>query len=126
MAIAAFGIIQKNEKILLVKISEPFRDAHKWNFPGGVIEEDEEVMQGLIREILEESNILAKIHSRIDSFDTVDPENTIHIHKGHYISGEIKFQEFELEDAGWFTIEEALNLSLAFNIRDYILRLDQF
>jgi len=123
MAVAAFGIIRNEDKILLVKITEPFRDAHKWNFPGGVIEDGEGIEAGLAREILEEANIAAKIYSCIDTFDTVEPENTIHIYEGAYVSGDISIQEFELEDGGWFTIDEALNLPLAFNIRDYISKL---
>lgn len=61
--------------------------------------------------------------SRAGSFDALDPENTIHIYRGAYLSGELAFQEFELEDVGWFTVDEALDLPLAFNIRDYVLRL---
>lgn len=120
MANAAFGIVRKNDRILLMKIAEPFRDAHKWNFPGGVIENGESIPEGLEREILEETNIVASVSNLVDNFRTIDPENSIYIYEAVFNSGSIKIQEFEAEDVQWFTIEQALQLSLAFNIRDYI------
>lgn len=123
MANAAFGIVRKNDRILLMKIAEPFRDAHKWNFPGGVIENGESIPEGLEREILEETNIVASVSNLVDNFHTIDPENSIYIYEAVFNSGSIKAQEFEAEDAQWFTIEQALQLSLAFNIRDYIKEL---
>ena len=123
MATAAFAIVKRNDKILLVKIAEPFRDAHKWNFPGGVIEADERINEGLEREILEESNITASVGECIDRFETTEPENTIHIYYAEYISGNVSIQASEIEDGGWFTPEQALSMPLAFNVRDYIIKL---
>ena len=120
--LAAFGIVTHNDKVLLVKIAEPFREAHKWNFPGGVIEMGEHIEEGLVREILEETNTTIEIGSLVDVFTTVEPENTIHIYEATYLSGELVFQEVELEDAGWFTIKQALDLPLAFTIRNYLIQ----
>lgn len=123
MTTAAFGIIKKDNKILLMKIAEPFRDAHKWNFPGGVIEAGEDIKSGLQREILEETNVVAGIGALVDSFDTINPDNSIYIYDAEYISGDIVIQEFEAEDARWFTVKQALELPLAFNIKSYIEKL---
>lgn len=121
MAKCAFGIITNSEgKILLVQIAPPFRDDHKWNFPGGVIEDSEELEIGLAREILEETNIKCKITDMIDKFSTTEPENDIHIFKGKYISGEIKPQLHEILQAKWFTIDEALELPMAHNSKSYL------
>ncbi len=125
MATAAFGRIRndKNE-ILLVQLAEPFRHAHRWNFPGGVIEDDDESIEhGLKREVLEETNVIVDIGLRIDQFHTDDPENSIHIFECSYLSGELVFQEYEIENIGWFSQAEALKLPLAFNVKDYIERL---
>ena len=121
MAKCAFAIIKNNDdKILLVQIAPPFRDDHKWNFPGGVIEDGEELEIGLVREVLEETNIFCEISNMIDKFSTDDPENDIHIFNGRYISGEIKPQLYEILQAKWFTIDEALHLPLAFNSKSYL------
>lgn len=124
MATAAFGVITNStNQILLVKLAEPFRNAHMWNFPGGVIENGEDIQAGLEREILEETNTKVTVTELLDTFDTEDPENTIHIFTCNYISGVLKYQTEELEDIGWFSYEEALKLPLAFNAKDYIERL---
>ena len=121
MAKCAFAIIKNNDdKILLVQIAPPFREDHKWNFPGGVIEDGEELEIGLAREVLKETNIACEISDMIDKFSTNDPENYIHIFDGRYISGEIKPQLHEILQAKWFTIEEALRLPLAFNSKSYL------
>ena len=121
MATCAFAIIKNNDdKILLVQIAPPFREDHKWNFPGGVIEDGEELELGLVREVLEETNIACKISDMIDKFSTNDPENDIHIFKGTYVSGEIKPQRYEILQAKWFTIDDALMLPLAFNTKSYL------
>jgi len=121
MAKCAFAIIKNNDdKILLVQIAPPFREDHKWNFPGGVIEDNEDLEIGLSREVLEETNIVCKISDMIDKFSTNDPENDIHIFKGTYVSGEIKPQLYEILQAKWFTVDEALHLLLAFNSKTYL------
>jgi len=121
MATCAFAIIKNNDdKILLVQIAPPFREDNKWNFPGGVIEDSEELEIGLSREVLEETNIACKISDMIDKFSTNDPENDIHIFKGTYVSGEIKPQRYEILQAKWFTIDDALMLPLAFNTKSYL------
>ena len=124
MATCAFSIIKnKDGKILLVQIAPPFREDHKWNFPGGVIEDGEDLEIGLVREVLEETNIVCEIKELIDRFSTVDPENDIHIFSGNYISGEIKPQLQEILQAKWFTIKEALELPMAHNSKSYLYTL---
>ena len=121
MARCAFAVVNnKDGKILLVQIAPPFKEDHKWNFPGGVIEDGEEIELGLVREVLEETNIVCEIINMIDKFSTDDPKNDIHIFNGTYVSGEIKPQLHEILQAKWFTIEEALHLLLAFNSKTYL------
>jgi 8-oxo-dGTP diphosphatase len=126
MAKCAFAVVKnKDGKILLVQIAPPFREDHKWNFPGGVIEDGEDIEIGLAREILEETNVVCKITDMIDKFTTYDPENVIHIFNGTYVSGDIKPQLHEILQAKWFTIEEALELPMAHNSKTYIEKLNK-
>ena len=53
--VSAAGLVYKDEKVLLIK--SPRRG---WEFPGGVIEQGETILDGLKREIWEESGILAE------------------------------------------------------------------
>ena len=126
MARCAFAVVKnKDGKILLVQIAPPFREDHKWNFPGGVIEDGEDIEIGLAREVLEETNIVCEIINMIDKFSTDDPKNDIHIFNGTYVSGEIKPQLHEILQAKWFTIEEALQLPMAHNSKTYIEKLSR-
>ena len=121
MAKCAFAVVKnKDGKILLVQIAPPFKEDHKWNFPGGVIEDGEDIEIGLAREVLEETNIVCEIINMIDKFSTYDPDNEIHIFNGTYVSGEIKPQLHEILQAKWFTIEEALKLPMAHNSKSYL------
>ena len=110
---------------MLVQIAPPFREDHKWNFPGGVIEDGEDIEIGLAREVLEETNVVCEITNMIDKFTTYDPENVIHIFNGTYVSGDIKPQLHEILQAKWFTIEEALQLPMAHNSKTNIEKLSR-
>lgn len=123
MAICAFAIIRREDKILLVRIAPPFAESGKWNFPGGVIEDDEDIRAGLAREVSEETGVTCSIGKIRDNFTTENPDNDITIFDAVYTQGEIVAQEEEILEARWFTIPDALNIELAFNIRKHISQL---
>ena len=56
--LSASGLVFKDGKVLLVRTSN-----RGWEFPGGVIEQGEDLITGLKREILEESGIVAEPRS---------------------------------------------------------------
>jgi 8-oxo-dGTP diphosphatase len=123
MAICAFAITRKKDKILLVRIAPPFAESGKWNFPGGVIEDGEDIRAGLAREVFEETGVSCSIGKIRDNFTTENPDNDISIFDTMYIQGDIVIQEEEILEAQWLTVSDALNLELAFNIREYISKL---
>jgi 8-oxo-dGTP diphosphatase len=120
MAICAFAAIRKENKVLLVRIAPPFAEARKWNFPGGVIEDSEDIRAGLIREVTEETGVVCSVGAIRDNFTITNPGNDITIFDAVYLQGKIVIQEEEILEAQWFTIQEALALELAFNIDKYI------
>lgn len=120
MAKCSFAMISKEDKILLVQIAPSFREAYKWNFPGGVVEENESLEEAVVREIKEETNLNCLVEKKIDSFSTTDPDNKINIFKAKYIDGQINVDLNEILDARWFSLEEVNQIELAFNIRQYI------
>lgn len=123
MATCAFAIVRKIDKILLVQIAPPFTESYKWNFPGGVIEAGEAIRLGLAREVFEETGVSCSIDAVRDEFSTTEPDNNITIFDANYIKGDLSIQESELLGARWFTIPEALELPLAFNIRAYLVKI---
>ena len=120
MAKCAFAIVRKFDEVLLVQIAPPFNHSHKWNFPGGVIEQDEDIEAGLVREVFEESGVICKILSLHDQFTFPASGDEIFIFNATYIKGELKPQEEEILDARWVKTSEPFNLPLAYNIEKYL------
>jgi NADH pyrophosphatase NudC (nudix superfamily) len=116
MTNGAFAVVTKNSQVLLVKPPTWVKEfSDHWNFPGGVVNEGESLENGAKREVLEETGIVCEIGELLDS--AVGKELTVRIFKADYVSGEIKIQEEELIEAKWFSIDAALKLPLAYDIK---------
>lgn len=112
--IAASGLVYREKKVLLLRSKRL-----GWEFPGGVVNAGESILDGLKREILEETGIIAKPvnlvgvyqnlskkkgYGPLEGMDLPPTVNFSFICK--YISGVEKTSE-ESEEVGWFTPEEA-------------------
>ena len=53
--VSAAGVVYKDNKVLLIR-----SERRGWEFPGGIVEQGEAILDGLKREIFEESGITAK------------------------------------------------------------------
>ena len=53
--VSAAGVVYKDGKVLLIR-----SERRGWEFPGGIVEQGEALLDGLRREILEESGITAE------------------------------------------------------------------
>ena len=104
-------LLAKKDKILLVRIAPPFAESGKWNFPGGIIEDGEDIRAGLAREVFEETGVSCVVGAARDNFTTENASNDITIFDATYIQGAIILQEEEILEARWFTIPDALNFS---------------
>lgn len=120
----AFAAILKDNHILLVKPPEWVSQfSGHWNFPGGVVEDGESLEKGAEREVYEETSVHCSIEKLLDTAYNDKFDTTISIFKASYISGELAIQEKEISEAAWFTIEDALSLPLAFDIKKSIEKL---
>jgi len=117
MPIATVAAIIKNDKdkILLTRRNvEPFKG--QWCLPGGHIDENEKALDAVVREAEEETGLEFEPEF-ITYFDEIIPEYDWHAvvlvfaGKGR---GELTAQEREVTEIGWFSLEEARSLSLAF------------
>jgi 8-oxo-dGTP diphosphatase len=121
MAQCAFAIVRKADEVLLVQIAPPFNHAHKWNFPGGVIEQGEDIKEGLVREVFEESGVTCRILSLRDRFIFPDSGDEIFIYDAVFIKGDLYPQEEEILAARWVTLDVVSSLALAYNIDTYLI-----
>ena len=113
--VAAGALVRDGEgRILLVK--HPRRG---WEFPGGQVENGESLMEGVLREVREETGIEARITGISGIFATTtrhkaawgeDLPPILNIDfRCERVSGEARISE-EHEDIGWFSQEEALEM----------------
>ena len=115
--VSAAGVVYKDDKVLLIRTSR-----RGWEYPGGVVEQGEAILDGLKREILEESGIIAKpecitgIYQNLVKKKGYGPlegmtlPTTVNlVFRCKYISGEITTSDESLE-VGWFTPDDALKM----------------
>lgn len=109
-------------EVVLISV-ERYR-GQRWQLPKGHVEEGENLEEAALREVWEETGVSAEIViplATIDySFFTWRDSTQIRIHKFvrfylmRYLSGSTKNHNWEVLEARWFPIQEAVNL-LAFD-----------
>jgi 8-oxo-dGTP diphosphatase len=114
--VVSAAIIIKDRKMFFSKRrdSRPIFN-NKWEFPGGGVENDEQVIPCLIREIKEETGftvepleIIPQILSKTEKKYNYQVFLIIYICK--IKSGKLNTSDNETADSGWFTMKEALKL----------------
>ena len=125
MRLAWNALIIKNNKILLLKRSNYTPSfPWYWTVPWGRQDAGEIAKQTVIREVKEETN-LDFVPTKL--FQTSVTENSweqIHSHRFLWeFSWEVKIQEEEADDYGWFTYEESKKLDMAFDYREVLDKL---
>ena len=102
--VATGSLIQnKNSQILLVKT-----EWRGWEMPGGQVEEGEDLISALKREVLEEAGITIQIKKLSAVYSSISqPSKVIVDFVSDYESGEVKAAN-EIQDAQWFSKEEAI------------------
>ncbi len=119
---ATIAAVIRENKVLLVRRANP-PDAGRWGFPGGKIEQGEEIMDAAIRELSEETGVRAvadKVFTAVDAFD-LDDNGKLRQHfiliavLCHWISGEPVAGDDALE-ARWFRLDELDKPDLALSL----------
>ncbi|MGE1026383.1 NUDIX hydrolase [Bacillus sp. GMs2/2] len=114
VAVAGYLKNEKNEKneVLLTKVH--WR-ADTWELPGGQVEEGEALDQAVCREIKEETGLTVKPIGITGVYYNTSMHILAVVFKVAYISGEIKTQPEEIQEAKFVDLNEE-------NIDEYITR----
>jgi 8-oxo-dGTP diphosphatase len=119
------------ETILLTlrKVS-PFMDA--WCLPGGHIDDYEHAREAIRREVLEETGLSYEPEECLGWFEEIFPEHRFHaivIAFSGTGTGSLHMQPEEVIEIGWFALDAALDMPLAFNhnlvLRRYAQQLEK-
>ena len=108
---SAGGIVFNSKgQVLLTKHSQN----HHWSFPKGLIDPGQTSKEAALREVKEEGGVVAEIVDKIGYSKYVYTFNGEKIFKVvtyflmKYISGDPKDHDFEVEDIGWYEVDEAV------------------
>jgi 8-oxo-dGTP diphosphatase len=122
MAIATVAAVISPETgerrtVLLTRRSvSPFRGS--WCLPGGHIDDFETAENAVRREVLEETGLDFIPEECLGWFQEIFPEHSFHAIALAFRgpgSGKLRNRPDEVEEIGWFSLDEALSMSLAFN-----------
>jgi len=107
------GVLWHNDKVLLVKRGHnPGKGM--WTIPGGYVDQEESIGEAVIREIQEETGIIAKPLSIIGLRDRpTERHDTYVIFLMQFLGGKLQAQPEEVSDLGFFTLKECQTLPIA-------------
>jgi 8-oxo-dGTP diphosphatase len=114
-------VIHNNKLLLFLRDNKPhITDPNKWNLLGGTIEEGEDAIFALKRELKEEANINALNITKIGELDTWNGKNYMYIVRINNLDKE----NIRLGDEGqklqFFTFAELKNIELSRNLDTFI------
>lgn len=112
--ISVAGLVYKDDKVLLIK-----SERRGLEYPGGVLEQGESILDGLKREIFEESGIVAEPEKFVGIYQRLNKKDGYGYLEGmvlpptvnltficKYVSGKEIISDESIE-VGWFTPDEA-------------------
>ncbi len=121
MKVIVGGIIEKDNKILMVKEAKK-KCYGKWNVPAGHLEDGETIFNGAIREIYEETGCKVRLKKMLPIMSG-ELENTtfmIITFTTELLEEKISFNKEEILDVKWISKEELENMNSE-TLRDEIL-----
>ncbi|WP_308422994.1 NUDIX hydrolase [Paenibacillus marchantiophytorum] len=112
-SIGVGALVMKDEKILLVRrAQEPGKG--RWTNPGGYIEQYELIQDTIVREVLEESGVQAKVTRLVAVRDLPRSIHNVYIaFEMAYVGGEPIPDGVEVDAAGFFSLQEMASMPVA-------------
>lgn len=119
---ATIAVVVRNDEVLLVRRANP-PDAGKWGFPGGKIARGERLEEAAVRELREETGVVAETVRILTAVDALNygSDNALLQHfiliavLCRWISGEPVAGDDALE-ASWFELDKLAEADLALSL----------
>lgn len=92
------------------------KDKTRWCLPKGIIDKNESAESAALREVREETGLSGEIAGKIGDIsywyflkdENIKLYKTVHFYLMEYRNGSIDKHDWEVDDARWFPIEEAM------------------
>ncbi|MCR8631740.1 MULTISPECIES: NUDIX hydrolase [Paenibacillus] len=112
-SIGVGALVVKDNKVLLVRrAQEPGKG--NWTNPGGYIEQLEPIEETIVREVLEEAGVHATVKGIVAVRDQPRAIHNVYIaFEMQYVSGEPIPDGYEVDEAGFFSLEEMKSMKVA-------------
>ena len=125
-AYGASAIVQDGDRFLLIKRKNPPAQ-NMYAFPGGRMDEGEELTQTALRELEEETGLIGKNPKLYAEYiaDNSEKQFKLHVFKVDVDNTFGAKANDDALDLGWFTINEAQKLSLPNNMLDCLSQLEK-
>lgn len=116
--VGILAVVLRGDRVLVVRRANPPMPG-RWGFPGGVLELGETVAQGAMRELLEETGVMAEAAGPLTVIDTIDRdgEGRVRYHYtlvaviGRWLSGE-GVPGDDADELAWLTRAEIVEREL--------------
>ncbi len=127
-SVRAYGILIHDDRLALVRSSNPKHDPPLWWLPGGGLDFGESPEEALVREFMEETGLrveqprLFRVTSDLRSRENGDQVHTVRlIYSVSYHSGELESEIHGTTDhAAWFRYDELDEINVADYARDIL------
>lgn len=123
----AFRVQNSKAETAIVSV----KPSRRWQLPKGLIDAGETEQQAALREVREEAGLSCEIVEKIEAveywyFATAKGERVryhkfVHFFLMKYISGDVRDHDFEIAEARWVSIDEAIEM-LAFKSEKDVVR----
>ena len=122
MPIIVGGLVEKDNKYLLVQESKP-QCYGKWNLPAGHLDPGESIFDGAKREVKEETNCDVELTGVCAIGNHIVPNDTFVaiVFTTKLLTDSVKPQAGEILEAKWFSYEEIIAMSDQLCRADWII-----
>ncbi len=112
--IGGVAIIENDGKHLLIKQSRNKPFSGQWRHPGGKFELGENVANGMKREVKEEVGLEIELvnENPVMVIESDYEPGSFGFFTARFVGGQLRIDKKEIEDVGWFTIEEIKKMDL--------------
>lgn len=116
--VSSGGVIfrRRDEKVEVCLVS--VKNGKVWCLPKGIIEKGEDEKEAALREVMEETGLTGRIIDKLGDIsywyyikeENIRCKKTVHFYLIEFISGDTKDHSWEVDEARWFGIDEAVRI----------------